>query len=159
MEESSLPFPVDLFIWDELPESFRKRIEAEHVVLVKKEEQSVRDGWEIVPLGELTDNFDAARVPVKRADRRPGPYPYYGASGIVDSVSDYLFDGEYLLIAEDGEESADTKHAYCISCQWEVLGQQPCPHRTRKPQGQYTIFDVCAVRTGRQWLSHRLYDA
>ena len=103
LEESSLPFPVDLFIWDELPESFRKRIEAEHVVLVEKEEQSVRDGWEIVPLGELTDNFDAARVPVKRADRRPGPYPYYGASGIVDSVSDYLFDGEYLLIAEDGE--------------------------------------------------------
>ena len=38
LEESSLPFPVDLFIWDELPESFRKRIEAEHVVLVEKED-------------------------------------------------------------------------------------------------------------------------
>jgi type I restriction enzyme S subunit len=40
---------------------------------------------------------------VKDADRRVGPYPYYGASGIVDYVDKYLFDGEYLLIAEDGE--------------------------------------------------------
>jgi len=55
------------------------------------------------PLGELTENFDARRVPVKEVDRRPGPYPYYGASGVVDHVDDYLFDGEYLLIAEDGE--------------------------------------------------------
>ncbi|MBK7201585.1 restriction endonuclease subunit S, partial [Candidatus Amarolinea dominans] len=37
------------------------------------------------------------------ADRRTGPYPYYGASGIVDYVDSFLFDGEYLLIAEDGE--------------------------------------------------------
>src|SRR5438552_239402 len=59
--------------------------------------------WPERPLGELTDNFDARRVPVKEADRRPGPYPYYGASGVVDRVDDYLFDGEYLLIAEDGE--------------------------------------------------------
>lgn len=43
------------------------------------------------------------RVPVKESDRRPGPYPYYGASGIVDYVDGYLFDGEYLLVAEDGE--------------------------------------------------------
>jgi type I restriction enzyme S subunit len=43
------------------------------------------------------------RVPVKEADRRPGPYPYYGASGVVDHVDSYLFDGERLLIAEDGE--------------------------------------------------------
>ena len=48
-------------------------------------------------------NYDARRVPVKAADRRPGPYPYYGAQGIVDHVDDYLFDGRYLLVAEDGE--------------------------------------------------------
>jgi len=59
--------------------------------------------WTERPLGELTDNFDAMRIPVKQADRRPGPYPYYGASGIVDYVDKYIFDGEYLLIAEDGE--------------------------------------------------------
>ncbi len=59
--------------------------------------------WHEYSLGELTDNFDGIRVPVKEADRRAGPYPYYGASGIVDHVDDYLFEGEYLLVAEDGE--------------------------------------------------------
>jgi len=59
--------------------------------------------WRERPLGELTENFDSVRVPVKEPDRRAGPYPYYGASGIVDRVDSYLFDGEYLLIAEDGE--------------------------------------------------------
>ncbi len=59
--------------------------------------------WRERPLGDLTDNFDNIRVPVKEADRRAGPYPYYGASGIVDYVDNYLFDGEHLLIAEDGE--------------------------------------------------------
>lgn len=59
--------------------------------------------WRERPLGELTENFDGIRVPVKEVDRRPGPYPYYGASGIIDYVDRFLFDGEYLLIAEDGE--------------------------------------------------------
>ena len=59
--------------------------------------------WSERRLAELTDNFDGIRVPVKETDRRHGPYPYYGASGVVDHVDNYLFDGEYLLIAEDGE--------------------------------------------------------
>jgi type I restriction enzyme S subunit len=59
--------------------------------------------WDRVALREVTENFDGRRVPVKESDRRPGPYPYYGASGIVDHVADYLFDGTYVLVAEDGE--------------------------------------------------------
>jgi type I restriction enzyme S subunit len=59
--------------------------------------------WQERTLRALTENFDGVRIPVKEADRRLGPYPYYGASGIVDYVDDFLFDGEYLLIAEDGE--------------------------------------------------------
>ncbi len=54
-------------------------------------------------LGEVSVNHDARRVPVKAADRNSGPYPYYGAQGIVDYVDDYIFDGVYLLVAEDGE--------------------------------------------------------
>jgi type I restriction enzyme, S subunit len=57
----------------------------------------------LVPLGELVDNYDFLRVPVKEADRRNGPFPYYGASGIIDYIDSYIFDGLYLLIAEDGE--------------------------------------------------------
>ena len=59
--------------------------------------------WPIKKLGEVTLNFDTKRKPVKEADRKKGPYPYYGASGIVDYVDDFIFDGEYLLVAEDGE--------------------------------------------------------
>jgi len=59
--------------------------------------------WASAELGSLTVNLDTRRKPVKEADRKPGPYPYYGASGIVDHVEGYLFEGEHLLIAEDGE--------------------------------------------------------
>lgn len=63
----------------------------------------VDEHWPLVALGELTENFDGRRIPVKEIDRKAGPYPYYGASGVVDYVNDFLFDGEYLLIGEDGE--------------------------------------------------------
>lgn len=63
----------------------------------------MRSDWSVATLGELTINLDTKRRPVKEADRRPGPYPYYGASGVVDYVDGFLFEGEHLLIAEDGE--------------------------------------------------------
>jgi len=59
--------------------------------------------WRTSSLRELIVNHDGMRKPVKESDRSTGPYPYYGASGIVDYVDSYLFDGEFLLIAEDGE--------------------------------------------------------
>jgi type I restriction enzyme S subunit len=59
--------------------------------------------WPLVKLGEVTINHDARRVPVRESNRKPGPYPYYGASGVVDYVDGYLFEGLHLLIAEDGE--------------------------------------------------------
>lgn len=60
--------------------------------------------WAWASLGDITVNHDGRRVPVKSSDRekRKGPYPYYGASGVIDSIDGYLFDGEFLLIAEDG---------------------------------------------------------
>lgn len=61
-------------------------------------------GWPTQPFGQLVENKDGKRKPIKSADRanRQGAYPYYGASGIIDSYDDYLFEGEHLLIAEDG---------------------------------------------------------
>ena len=67
---------------------------------------NVGDGtsWSKVRLGEIVENFDFKRVPLKQADRQEclGNYPYYGASGIIDYIDDYIFDGDYLLIGEDG---------------------------------------------------------
>jgi type I restriction enzyme S subunit len=59
--------------------------------------------WPLRQLGDLTNNLDSLRIPVKESDRRPGPFPYYGASGIVDHIDEFIFDGLHLLIAEDGE--------------------------------------------------------
>ena len=59
--------------------------------------------WFEKSLGEVTVNHDWKRRPVKESERKKGPYPYYGASGIVDCVDGYIFEGQHLLIAEDGE--------------------------------------------------------
>jgi type I restriction enzyme S subunit len=65
--------------------------------------REVREGpWERVPFGEVVENYDGRRVPVKSSLRRPGPYPYYGAQGVIDHVDGFLFDGSFVLIAEDG---------------------------------------------------------
>lgn len=58
--------------------------------------------WEWKTLGEVCKNCDYMRKPITATHRIKGEYPYYGASGIVDYVEDYIFDGEYLLISEDG---------------------------------------------------------
>lgn len=61
-------------------------------------------GWCWAKLGEVTENFDGDRIPLKEQDRatRNGPYPYYGAWGPIDCIDAFLFDGDYILIAEDG---------------------------------------------------------
>lgn len=58
--------------------------------------------WEMQPLGKIGENLDSRRVPITSGSREPGPYPYYGASGVVDYVKDYIFDEDILLISEDG---------------------------------------------------------
>ena len=62
-------------------------------------------GWPMATLGELIEIHDYRRVPLstKQRNERQGDYPYYGASGIIDHIDGYLFDGRYLLVSEDGE--------------------------------------------------------
>ena len=56
----------------------------------------------IKTLNELSLNCDKKRIPITEKDRNKGDYPYYGASGIIDYIDKYIFDGKYLLISEDG---------------------------------------------------------
>ncbi len=55
-----------------------------------------------VPLGDLCDVLDSRRQPVTKRDRAAGDFPYYGATGILDYVSEYIFDEKLVLIGEDG---------------------------------------------------------
>lgn len=60
--------------------------------------------WEVKRLGEVCTFLDSQRIPIKDADRgkMQGEYPYYGASGIIDYVNDYIFDDDLILLGEDG---------------------------------------------------------
>ena len=60
------------------------------------------NGVEYRKLEECCNILDKKRKPVTKAARVAGEYPYYGAHGIQDYVSDYIFDGTYVLVGEDG---------------------------------------------------------
>lgn len=59
--------------------------------------------WEISNLEEVVEILDGMRKPIKKADRVTGGIPYYGATGIIDWVKDYIFDEPLILVGEDGE--------------------------------------------------------
>ena len=67
--------------------------------------------WESYKLGDVINVLDHKRVPLSSKERetRKGVYPYYGAQGIIDYIDEFIFDGEYLLIAEDGENLKSQK--------------------------------------------------
>lgn len=58
--------------------------------------------WEYTIVKKVVDFYNNQREPITGNLREKGEYPYYGATGIIDYVKDYIFDGEYLLLAEDG---------------------------------------------------------
>jgi len=58
--------------------------------------------WETKKLNQISQNLDSKRVPITKNRRQSGNIPYYGASGVVDYVADYLFDEYLLCISEDG---------------------------------------------------------
>jgi restriction endonuclease S subunit len=77
----------------------------------------IHPDWPKRPLGSLAENLDSRRVPITKGDRKEGPFPYYGASGIVDHVADFIFDEDILLISEDGENllARSTPIAFSVS--------------------------------------------
>ena len=72
--------------------------------LVDSEMSEIPERWEATSLGTVIEIHDRKRIPLNKRQRaeRQGPYPYYGAAGIMDYVNDFLFDGVYILTGEDG---------------------------------------------------------
>jgi type I restriction enzyme, S subunit len=66
-------------------------------------------GWRIASLEEVAEVLDRKRVPVNRKERemRVGDVPYYGATGQVGWIDDYLFDEPLILLGEDGVQFLD----------------------------------------------------
>ena len=80
--------------------------------LVPSELGLIPRGWRAESLGKYIAIHDSRRVPLSKRvrEQRHGPYPYYGAAGIVDYVDDHLFDGVYVLLAEDGSVVSESGH-------------------------------------------------
>lgn len=81
----------------------------------------IPESWKWVRLGDIFINNDSKRIPVRKADRKPGPYPYYGASGVQDNIDKYIFTGNQLLIGEDGAKwGAGDSTAYVVDGKYWV---------------------------------------
>ena len=80
------------------------------------------EGWVEKTVDQISTNLDSKRIPVTKSDRTSGEYPYYGASGIVDYVADYIFDGDTLLVSEDGANllARSTPIAFSVSGKYWV---------------------------------------
>jgi len=73
--------------------------------------EEAKADWEIGTLGEVIDIFDGRRIPLSKMERDKRKdgflYPYYGAAQIMDYINDFIFDGEYILLGEDGTVRTD----------------------------------------------------
>ena len=58
--------------------------------------------YAVIRLGQVVEILDSLRRPITKHDRKPGPYPYYGATGVLDYIDGYLFDEPLVLVGEDG---------------------------------------------------------
>lgn len=76
----------------------------EQVKMVESGLGLIPEGWKITNIGVVAENHDRKRKPLSKIQREKfkGPYPYYGAAKVFDYVEDYIFDGRYVLMAEDG---------------------------------------------------------
>lgn len=69
--------------------------------------------WKEYNFDEICINFDKKRIPLSSQERsgRQGSYRYFGAQGVIDYIDDFIFDGDYILLAEDGENLKSRKQS------------------------------------------------
>lgn len=100
------------FLQFEFPNDEGKPYKSSGGKMVWNEElkREIPEGWEVINIGAITVCHDSSRVPIadKIRKERTGKYPYYGATGIMDYIDDYIFDGDYVLMAEDGSIMNDS---------------------------------------------------
>ena len=99
-DESDLPFRVDLFVWDDVPASFRTRIEAEHVPLTRPTRPSCPNAWVQRRLGDVIVLKRGYDLPAR--DRRRGPVPVVSSSGITDHHSESRAPGPGVVTGRYG---------------------------------------------------------
>jgi len=99
-------------------EGYQKIIDgARQIVDNYKPRINIDPNWPVKYLINIAENLDSKRIPITKSDRKSGKFPYYGASGIVDYVEEYIFDEDILLVSEDGANllARSTPIAFSVS--------------------------------------------
>ena len=97
--------------------------------------------WEEKRLGDIVTFLDGKRKPLEKGERISGEYPYYGASGIIDYVKDYIFDEELILLSEDGANIIDRNYRVCFLARGKYWVNNHA-HVLKAKENNYNAF-VC----------------
>ncbi len=114
----------------------------------EKLKREIPQEWSDCKLKDFINLFDTKRVPLSSKDRgeRQGVYPYYGATGIMDYVNDYIFDGDYILLAEDGSTS-DAKGFPIVQYIWGKNWVNNHAHIILPKNERYMMFTYQMLRS------------
>ncbi len=106
------------------------------------------EGWEETTLDRISTNLDSRRVPITKNIRSSGEYPYYGASGIVDYVADYIFEGDNLLVSEDGANllARSTPIAFSVSGKYWVNNHAHILHFENMATQRFVEFYLKSIK-------------
>ncbi len=92
------------FVDFEFPDENGRPYKSSGGKMVPSEMGDIPEGWRVGTFNEIAINFDSKRIPLSKNERenKKGIFPYYGAASILDYINDYIFEGIYVLMAEDG---------------------------------------------------------
>lgn len=105
-------------------------------------------GWVETTLDKISTNLDSKRVPITKNVRTSGEYPCYGASGIVDYVGDYIFEGDNLLVSEDGANllARSTPIAFSVSGKYWVNNHAHILHFENMATQRFAEFYLESIK-------------
>ena len=105
------------------------------------------EGWVEKKLDKISTNLDSRRVPITKNVRSSGEYPYYGASGVVDYVAEYIFEGDNLLVSEDGANllARSTPIAFSVSGKYWVNNHAHILHFDNMATQRFAEFYLASI--------------
>lgn len=105
-------------------------------------------GWVETTLDKISTNLDSKRVPITKNVRSSGEYPYYGASGIVDYVANFIFEGDNLLVSEDGANllARSTPIAFSVSGKYWVNNHAHILHFENMATQRFAEFYLESIK-------------
>ena len=100
-------------LWEKRKKGVMQKLFSQEVRF-KADDGSEFPDWEKKKLEDVVEFLDGQRKPLEAGQRVSGKYPYYGASGIIDYVENYIFDEELILLSEDGANILDRNYRVCF---------------------------------------------